>query len=157
MSDFNDTFQRMAQEPKTQQKDLEKIYEIAMLNNTFLVATASLGTYTMNNPTTPASINFNKIIKYIQQNLSIAESLVVNQSTEFKATDSSEILESTYGDDFKEIVQLELLDDKVEKSLKIEEAHLVYELLKWMMSLTNKRSEERRVGKECRCGWWREE
>lgn len=138
MSDLSASFQRMAQEPKTQQKNLEKIYEIAMLNNTFLVATASLGTYTMNNPTTPASSNFNKIIKYIQQNLSIAESLIVNQSIEFKATDSSEILESTYGNDFKEIVQLDLLDDKVEKSLKIEEAHFVYELLKWMMSLTNK-------------------
>lgn len=138
MSDLSASFQRMAQEPKTQQNKLEKTYEIAMLNNTFLVATASLGTYTINNPTTPASSNFNKIIKYIQQNLSIAESLLINQATEYKTIDSTEILQSIYGKDFKEIVQLDMMDDKVEKSLKIEEAHFVYELLKWMLSLTNK-------------------
>src|SRR5690625_5606549 len=40
MSDLSASFQRMAQEPKTQQKDLEKNNEIDMLNNKNLVATA---------------------------------------------------------------------------------------------------------------------
>lgn len=138
ISDLSASFQRMAQEPKTQQKELEKIYEIALLNNDFLVATASLGTYTINNPTTPASNNFNKIIKHIQQNLTIAERLLTNQTTNHEDTVSEKILKTVYGENFKEIVQLDLLDDKVEKALRIEEAHFVYELLKWMLSLTNK-------------------
>lgn len=138
MSDLSASFQRMAQEPRTRQKNLDKIYEIAMLNHTFLVATASLGTYTINNPTTPASKNFNEVIDHIDKNLSLAEKILVNKTTEITTPTPKEVIQSTYGLDLKGIVNLDRLDDSVEASLKIEEAHLVFELLKWLLSLSRK-------------------
>jgi uncharacterized membrane protein YccC len=65
-------FQRMSQEPKQQQKDLDKIYEVVMLNNTFLSLTASLGTYIRNNKTTEASQHFADYMASIIANLDIA-------------------------------------------------------------------------------------
>lgn len=138
MSELNASFQRMAQEPKAQQNNLDKIYEIAMLNHTFLVASASLGTYAIHHPTTPASENFHQVMTHIDENLAWAEKILTEKLTQFSIPTSQEIIQSTYGEQLKEIVQLDAMDDQVEMNLKIEEAHLVFELLKWLLSLSHK-------------------
>lgn len=139
MSDLSSAFQRMTQEPKSKQKNLDKFYEIAMLNHTFLSSLASLSTYILNNPTTPASENFNKVSSKIVQNLSDAESVLTEgTSSEEENTyqDSEDIFEATFG---KKITFYE--DEKPKEDdfhLKIEEAHLVREQLKWLLAMSNK-------------------
>src|SRR5690606_29105342 len=65
-------FQRMTHEPKQRQKDLDKVYEVVVLNNTFLSLTASLGTYIRHNKTTEASQHFANYMASIGANLDLA-------------------------------------------------------------------------------------
>src|SRR5690606_6571277 len=72
VGNLNAAFQRMSQEPKQQQKNLDKIYEVVMLSNTFLSLTASLGTYIRHHKTTEASQHFADYMASISANLDIA-------------------------------------------------------------------------------------
>src|SRR5690606_11910183 len=51
-------FQRMAQEPRFKQSNLDKFFELVSLNHTFLSSLTSLGPFMRNQPTTEASIDF---------------------------------------------------------------------------------------------------
>lgn len=139
MSDLSSAFQRMTQEPKSKKKNLSKFYEIAMLNHTFLSSLASLSTYILNNPTTPASENFNKVSSKIVQNLLEAETILkqdISSETEKSDIDVEDIFEATFG---KKIIFSE--DDKPKEDdfhTKIEEAHLVREQLKWLLAMSEK-------------------
>lgn len=138
MSDLSSAFQRMTQEPKSKQQNLDKFYEIAMLNHTFLSSLASLSTYILNNPTTPASENFNKVSSKIVQNLLDAETILkeeISLEVEKSDPDSEDIFESTYG---KKITFSEDEKPKEDFHLKIEEAHLVREQLKWLLAMSKK-------------------
>lgn len=72
IGNLNAAFQRMTQEPKSRQKDLAKIYEVVVLNHTFLSLAASLGTYIRHHTTTEASSHFDIYIKSIGENLEAA-------------------------------------------------------------------------------------
>ncbi len=139
ISDLSAAFQRMTQEPKSKQKKLDKFYEIAMLNHTFLSSLASLSTYILNNPTTPASGDFNKVSSKIVENLLDAENILnngISSETEKNDTDVEDIFEATFG---KKITFYE--GDKPKEDdfhLKIEEAHLVREQLKWLLAMSKK-------------------
>ena len=138
LSELSSSFQRMAQEPKSQQNDLERVYDLAMLNQSFLVATASFGTYIVNNPTTPASANFNKVIEYIKENLQAAEDYIENKdSTTLNRLSSDEVLEKTYGKKADFLLSIGEFDDQDFNS-KVEEAHIVLEQLKWLLDISEK-------------------
>ncbi len=139
MSDLSSAFQRMTQEPKSKQKNLDKFYEIAMLNHTFLSSLASLSTYILNNPTTPASENFNKVSSKIVQNLLDAENVLkegISSEVEKIETDSEDIFESTFGKKINFSVDEKPKEDDFHS--KIEEAHLVREQLKWLLAMSKK-------------------
>jgi len=139
MSELSSAFQRMTQEPKSKQKNLDKFYEIAMLNHTVLSSLASLSTYILNNPITPASENFNKVSSKIVENLLEAESVLkeeISSEIETNELDSENIFETTFG---KKIIYYE--DEKPREEdyhSKIEEAHLVREQLKWLLAMSKK-------------------
>jgi hypothetical protein len=57
------SFQRLTQDPKSKQKEFQLIYEIVTLNQTMISAIASIGNFISNHQTTPASIEFNVLIK----------------------------------------------------------------------------------------------
>ena len=141
MSDLSTAFQRMTQEPKSKQQNLDKFYEIAMLNHTFLSSLASLSTYILNNPTTPASKNFNKVSSKIIENLLDAESILkVDNSSETAESEMEleDIFEATFG---KKIIFSEDGRTKPQEDdfhLKIEEEHLVREQLKWLLAMSEK-------------------
>ncbi len=100
MSNLSAAFQRMTQEPKSKQKNLDKVYEITVLNHTFLASLASLSTYILGNPTTPASKNFKKVTSKIVQNLFEAEQILkkeIASETNPENVESENIFESTYG------------------------------------------------------------
>lgn len=140
MSDLSAAFQRMTQEPKSQQKNLDKVYEVAMLNHTFLSSLASLSTYILNNPTTAASKNFNAVALRIVQNLLEAEAILnreISSEINEDLSNSEDIFDAHFG---KNMLLSE--DEKTQKSeefvSKLEEAHLVREQLKWLLAISEK-------------------
>lgn len=141
MSDLSAAFQRMTQEPKSRQENLDKVYEITVLNHTFLSSLASLSTFIINHPTTPASKNFGLVTDRIIQNLLDAESLLdenIPSYTNKETNDSADIFESTFGTN--------IILSKAERThpqsedfhIKLEEAHLVREQLKWLLAMSEK-------------------
>ncbi|WP_347373575.1 FUSC family membrane protein [Aequorivita sp. Q41] len=140
MSDLSSAFQRMTQEPKSKQKNLDKIYEIAVLNHTFLSSLASLSTFILNNPTTPASKNFNKVSKKINQNLLASEAILIKSTTEINEEniDSESILNDTFETNIFFSKADKTKEELAEFHSKIEEAHLVHEQLKWLLAMSEK-------------------
>ncbi len=139
MSDLNTAFQRMTQEPKSQQKSLDKVYEIVVLNHNFLSSLASLSTYILNNPTTPASENFNKVSSKIIQNLLDAERILkqnISSEIDKNPTDEEDIFEATFGR--KKLFSENKKTEEDDFHSKIEEAHLVREQLKWLLAMSEK-------------------
>lgn len=134
ISNLNAAFQRMSQEPKFKQNQTVEIYELILLSQSFLAASASLGTYTINNPTTPASKNFNQIISFINNNLMMAEQLIKEKESgnQTNAT-AEEIISNTYGNNLKQI-----FEDRPDSVELIEEAHLVLAQLKWLLEISMK-------------------
>ncbi|MBB6681739.1 FUSC family protein [Aequorivita sp. 609] len=140
MSDLSSAFQRMTQEPKSKQKNLDKVYEIAMLNHTFLSSLASLSTYILNNPTTPATDNFNKVSNRIVENLKFAEAILTSEKhseINRELVEPEDIFEVTYG---KSINLSEVSGSEKDKKLVsvLEEEHLIREQLKWLLEMSKK-------------------
>jgi uncharacterized membrane protein (TIGR01666 family) len=70
------SFQRMLQEPKSKQNNLQQVYKITVINNALLSSVASLGTYTQTHKTTDASKSFNAVLKIIIANLDHAIAII---------------------------------------------------------------------------------
>jgi len=130
------SFQRMVQEPKSKQKQLPQLYQIAVMNHTLLSSLASLGTYIQSHRNSRASEAFNAIVDTALHNLSDAMSVLkgnfpsVRQKvdlsmrfTELKNIRARELSRSTNisQDDFH---------------AKMEEAQLVIEQLVWLTNMT---------------------
>lgn len=138
-SNLSSAFQRMAQEPVSKQKNLDKIYELVVLNHTFLSSLASFSTYIQNNPTTEASLKFKNFISEIDENL--LQVLLFLEGTNSDRTPiepgndpfSMEQLPTFVPEDIKLFPNLDL---KWERELQ--EAHLVTEQLHWLYSLSVK-------------------
>lgn len=138
-SNLSSAFQRMVQEPKNKQKEMDKIYELVVLNHTFLASLASLSTYIQNHKTTEASEQFKLAIKKIEHQL---EAVLHH----LKSTNNSET--DNFSDDFslfeEKIPKLNLKDFKNTGSVNddsvqvLQEAHLVWEQLQWLFSISSK-------------------
>lgn len=141
MSDLSASFQRMAQEPKSRQKNLDTIYEIVILNHTFLSSLASFSSYIINHITTPASEKFHKVSGKILQNLQEAENLLNKKipPAETRADAQNEdIFEATYGQHLSLSVHENSTADSEDFQSTVEEAHLVREQLKWLLTISDK-------------------
>lgn len=138
ISELSSSFQRMAQEPKGKQKNSHKIYEIVMLNHTFLAALASLSAFIVNNPTTPASKNFNKVIDRILSTLEAGEKVI--QDKNFKPDESffnDDVFKDTFGD-HRDYIVMKKEDYTQDISPELEEASLILEQLRWMLGMSKK-------------------
>lgn len=143
MSDLNTAFQRMTQEPKSRQKNLDKIYELVVLNHTFLSSLASFSTYIINNPTTPASRNFEVVSSRILLNLVDAETILKDDNSLEIETNlrTDDVFEATYGHTMNFSNENELPSEYSKESdfhSQIEETHLVREQLKWLLAMSEK-------------------
>ena len=138
-SNLSSAFQRMAQEPVSKQKNLDKIYELVVLNHTFLSSLASFSTFIQNNPTTEASLKFKNFISEIDENLEQVLQALENSKSDQAPIDSQnnqfakEQLPSFVP---KNIELSSRVDLKLERELQ--EAHLVTEQLHWLFSLSGK-------------------
>ncbi|MBC8770034.1 FUSC family protein [Arenibacter sp. BSSL-BM3] len=138
-SNLSSAFQRMAQEPVSKQKYLDKIYELVVLNHTFLSSLASFSTYIQNNPTTEASVKFKNFISKIDQNLgqvllALKDSESYEAPTELQLEEFSKEQLPTFLP--QNIGLSPMLDIQLDRDLQ--EAHLVTEQLQWLFSLSGK-------------------
>ncbi len=141
VGNLNAAFQRMTQEPKQQQKDLDKVYEVVVLNNTFLSLTASLGTYIRHHKTTEASRHFAAYIASISTNLDLA--IAGLQQKDLSARPSPTAIEEAkqYLD-----LQYQQLSDRqpvteddysvVVGPRQLQEVKLIADQLKWLLTLS---------------------
>lgn len=140
VSNLSATFQRMTQEPKSQQHNLKKIYQLVSLNHTFLSALASTSTFIQNHPTTEASESFSLAAKNINANLSsciavLKEGSECNQ----KEKNSSKLSYFLEDVDTKTMLSMEKTPTELAAegiSTRVQEAYLIIEQLKWLYSLS---------------------
>ena len=138
-SNLSSAFQRMAQEPKSKQKNLNKIYELEVLNHAFLSSLASLSTYIQQNPTTKASEQFKRATNQIDKNLmEVLWSLQESKSLEVSPDFEKEHLfnERLSALEQENITHASTMDPLLERNFK--EAHLVREQLQWLFSISGK-------------------
>ena len=138
-SNLSSAFQRMAQEPKSKQREADKIYELVVLNHSFLASLASLSTYIQSNKTTEASEQFKTATEKIEKNLGRVLQCLKNKN----CIDNLVLLEGNLL--FEErlstlnlsiVKNLESKDQQAERDLQ--EAHLVWEQLQWLFALSGK-------------------
>lgn len=136
------SYQRMAQEPRSKQKQQTQVYKLAVLNHTLVSSLASLGTYIQSHKTYKASDAFNVVVATVIRNLdqAIAVLSLDMQATEAHLTQNEEL--ATRFSELKNIRARELrelhIDEEEEFKLKMEEAHLVIEQLVWLNSISEK-------------------
>ncbi|MBZ9628839.1 FUSC family protein [Psychroflexus sp. CAK1W] len=153
ISQLNAAFQRLTQDPKSKQKEFQLIYEMVTLHQTLISAIASIGNFITQHQTTPASVEFNMLIKRISNTLQGALDRLEQTSTQeniakTKAEDAHEKLLNKY----KRLAQArdeniklgnETLDTETLHALQ--EAYLISNHLGWLVSLSDnlKRSTKR--------------
>lgn len=133
------SYQRMSQEPKSKQKQIAEIYELAVLNHTLLSAAASLGTYIQSRKTTSASEAFNVVVEKIIDNLSTAIKIIDLEKVEELAQTAS-IDELTHRFTELKNIRFNELDKDPETTneynVLMQEANLVIEQLIWLNGLS---------------------
>ncbi|WP_417859303.1 FUSC family membrane protein [Xanthomarina gelatinilytica] len=132
-SNLNSAFQRMAQEPKSKQKHLDKIYELVELNHTFLSSLASLSTYIQNHPTTEASEMFREATHKIDNYLSLVLKTLQKEVPE----ELAHLVQKALSENEQLINDMTFLNPK-DKHLErqYQEFHLVWEQLQWLYAIS---------------------
>ena len=142
LGNLNAAFQRMTQEPASRQKDLAKIYEIAVLNHTFLSLAASLGTYIRHHKTTTASRHFETYIASICSNLNAALQMlnqkeIADEDVRDEINEAQDYLDSKYHEMIKENALV--VDQKVSNPSihpELQELKLISDQLKWLHTIS---------------------
>lgn len=137
-SNLSSAFQRMAQEPRSKQKNLDKIYELVVLNHTFLSSLASLSTYIQQHNTTEASETFMESAQQIADNLEqVVQSLVDKTSeTSYRISEARSVSSEVAKIWQQKYEQQATAADATERSHQ--EAHLVTEQMQWLFALSGK-------------------
>lgn len=138
-SNLSSAFQKIAQEPKSKLRDLDKFYELVELNHTFLSSLASLSTFIQHNKTTEASEMFKTATAKIDESLSL-----VIQTLKRKVQNGKHVA-SNHDTFFEEKLPLYRSQERKPDALEniepvryYQEAHLVWEQLQWLFSISNK-------------------
>jgi uncharacterized membrane protein YccC len=136
MGDLNAAFQRMAQEPKLGEFNLEETFKLVSLNQEFLSATASLGTFIRSHAITKASPHFQSYLIAINENLKAS----VDVDGEISETNSEEIREAEnfYKNLFKELLELQQ-QEQVQKEVlreKLQEIQIITDRLNWLLEIS---------------------
>mgnify|MGYP003649531143 FL=1 len=144
MGNLSASFQRMTQEPKYKQKELSQLYKIVGLNQTFLSALASLGTFIQNHKTTAASKNFEVFVSHICTNLENAiKGLEEEETLKGFDTARTEKAASALLKTYKELLverENQLKEDPVKDQkdvqLRLQEAQLVSSQVQWLLEIS---------------------
>ena len=136
------SYQRMAQEPKSKQKQQQQVYKLAVLNHTLLSSMASLGTYIQSHKTSKASEAFNVVVNTVIKNLDKSAALLSMGLQEINESDGQREELAMRFTELKNIRAQELqeshLSNEDEFNLKMQESQLIIEQLVWLNSLSEK-------------------
>lgn len=144
LGNLNAAFQRMAQDPPAKQKKISDLFEIVAINQTFLSASASLGTFIQNHDTLPATVHFETYIDHIKQNLNASVSILNEEKHNLeldssKLNEAAQVLESQF-DSLSAKRELEIEQGQTEISddlrLQLQENKLITDQLKWLYNLS---------------------
>src|SRR5690625_3268737 len=138
VSNLNEAFQRMAQEPKSKQKEMDTVYQLVLLNHNFLSSLASISSYIQHHETTEASEDFKIVTKKIEQNLEhVLRCLNGEKRDIIKTSSESDRLFREQISTFNslEVRNLETMEKEVIRGFQ--ETHLVWEQLEWLLSISN--------------------
>ena len=125
------SFQRMAQEPKSKQRHLTRIYKIAVLNHSLLSASASLGTFIQSHTMKPSAA-FDLALETAIRNLGdAAAKLKGNLPEPAPAVSISELRKLR-----KSEIDI-LYDDVTERDKALQRANLVIQQLAWLIEVTS--------------------
>ncbi len=140
---LNAAYQRLAQEPKSKQKNIATIYELITICNTYLSSLTSLGMYIRTNETGKAPQQFEIYVKHILSNLEKAIQILNNkESNTTLDSDELNIATMNYEDHFQNL-SIES-DREIEKGLQVSdetkiqlhETQLVFEQVRWLFNLS---------------------
>ncbi len=144
ISNLNAGFQRLTQDPKSKQKEFQLIYEIVTLNHTMISAIASIGNFILNHQTTPASIEFNSLMKKISNTLQLSIDMLEPSEAEINVAE--ETIENAHEKLLDKYQQLSNLRDKniqqgkteldTETLHGLQEAYLIANHMSWLKSLS---------------------
>jgi uncharacterized membrane protein YccC len=144
ISNLNAAFQRLTQDPKSKQKEFQLIYEIVTLNQTMISAIASIRNFIINHKTTPASIEFNVLIKKISNTLQMSYDRLDHAKIEKKVTE--ETAEHAQDKLLEKYQQLSNMRDEnirqgnteldTETLHGLQEAYLIANHMSWLKSLS---------------------
>jgi len=136
------SFQRMTQEPKSKQLLRTEIYELAVLNHTFLSTAASIGVYVQSHHTTKASEAFNIVMSYINKNLLLTSNLLNDTPSEDDILTVEDVesfrISIEYLENIREYELKKSYSDDVEIQNLMEESTMVIQQLSWLAHLSEK-------------------
>ncbi len=144
MGNLHAAFQRMTQEPKSKQKTMPKLYEVIVIQHTFLSAAAALGTYIRGHETTEASEQFKLYIEGILARLHSCSKLL-NKATatnefDFQTIDKANQYLANIYTKLEEQREAELAAGQVLISKKLQtnlkEIKLVHDQLSYLYNLS---------------------
>ncbi|WP_417887896.1 FUSC family membrane protein [Zunongwangia sp.] len=140
MGNLSAAFQRMTQEPKSKQKDVGLTYRMVSLNQTFLSALASMGTYIRNHNTTEASENFKIFTEQICHNLVNAEEGLQQLSKQKKADGASlDMARTNFNEHYQELLKNKQQNNSDENKYihpELQEAQLIMNQLQWLLDIS---------------------
>ncbi len=138
MSNLSSAFQRMAQEPQSKQTHIDEIYELVVMNHSFLSSLSSINTFIQHHNTTAASDQFIAISEQILSHIDKAyEHLKQIDFETFNSTSSKSNFKSAPLDFSAD--QLTYNSIMASNNQHIHrEAHLVWEQLYWLYGLSEK-------------------
>lgn len=143
ISALSAAFQRMTQEPKSKQKEMERIYKIVSLNQELLSSATSLGSFIRTHQTTKASEHFNTFIAAIQANLSNSiDKLQHKPAQEVLNGDKLEEAEIYFKGIYQQLFELKKQDydttseRDVGIGIRFDEVRLLTDQLKWLLEIS---------------------
>ncbi|SDL18389.1 TIGR01666 family membrane protein [Salinimicrobium catena] len=144
MGDLSAAFQRMAQEPKTGETDMEQVFQVVSLNQELLSSAASLGTFIKANPTTSVSGHFLNYMKVIRSNLESSVSVLQEKVLREKQLQSEiEKAETYFREKYGELAELRRLEKEqgmtgISEQLReqFQEVQIITHQLRWLLDLS---------------------
>ncbi|MDO4729031.1 MAG: FUSC family membrane protein [Bacteroidota bacterium] len=127
------SFQRLTQEPKSKQLNKAELYELAVLNQTLVSVSASIGTYIQSHFTSESSKAFDLVMLQVNNNLEQA----LNKQTNNEQPSSPAPLSFAQ---LRTIREEEIQGNYSEEiyQQKLEESRLLIDQLMWMINLSEK-------------------
>lgn len=144
MGDLSAAFQRMAQEPKSGEADLEQVFTLISLNQELLSSAASLGTFIRSHATTSASPHFLNYMRAVNENLESSIALLKEQVPQSQLQDREiEKAEIYFREKYEELSELHKMEEEEgmagisdELREQFQEVQIITHQLQWLLDLS---------------------